>query len=163
MPTSSYVESSFWCFDALFVPQQHPARDLQDTFYLSGQILYCKPELASSLHPLQTLPFRWILQKDITMMSRRSTNMASTVHWATEPHGMRMNPASCYSARILPLRRRGSCERSHSSLVDSSLRSSSVLIGCSEMRLLMRLILLSSTRWKVSWLTVILLWETSSV
>ena len=36
MPTSSFVESGFWCFDALFVPQQHPARDLQDTFYLSG-------------------------------------------------------------------------------------------------------------------------------
>ncbi|CAK5275487.1 unnamed protein product [Mycena citricolor] len=35
MPTSSFVESGFWCFDALFVPQQHPARDLQDTFYLS--------------------------------------------------------------------------------------------------------------------------------
>lgn len=38
MPTASFVESSFWCFDALFVPQQHPARDLQDTFYLSGMI-----------------------------------------------------------------------------------------------------------------------------
>ncbi|PPQ99033.1 hypothetical protein CVT24_003593 [Panaeolus cyanescens] len=35
MPTSSFVESGFWCFDALFVPQQHPARDMQDTFYLS--------------------------------------------------------------------------------------------------------------------------------
>ncbi|CAA7259889.1 unnamed protein product [Cyclocybe aegerita] len=35
MPTASFVESGFWCFDALFVPQQHPARDLQDTFYLS--------------------------------------------------------------------------------------------------------------------------------
>ncbi|GJJ07433.1 hypothetical protein Clacol_001635 [Clathrus columnatus] len=35
MPTSNYVESGFWNFDALFVPQQHPARDLQDTFYLS--------------------------------------------------------------------------------------------------------------------------------
>lgn len=35
MPTASFVESAFWCFDALFVPQQHPARDLQDTFYLS--------------------------------------------------------------------------------------------------------------------------------
>lgn len=39
MPTSSFVESGFWCFDALFVPQQHPARDLQDTFYLSGTVL----------------------------------------------------------------------------------------------------------------------------
>ena len=30
-----YVDSGFWNFDALFVPQQHPARDLQDTFYVS--------------------------------------------------------------------------------------------------------------------------------
>ena len=36
MPTSSFVESGFWCFDSLFVPQQHPAREVQDTFYLSG-------------------------------------------------------------------------------------------------------------------------------
>ena len=36
MPTNTLVESSFWNFDALFVPQQHPARDLQDTFYLSS-------------------------------------------------------------------------------------------------------------------------------
>ncbi len=27
----SFVESCFWNFDTLFVPQQHPARDLQDT------------------------------------------------------------------------------------------------------------------------------------
>ncbi|KAI3397607.1 hypothetical protein diail_10580 [Diaporthe ilicicola] len=35
MPTNKFVESGFWNFDALFVPQQHPARDLQDTFYIS--------------------------------------------------------------------------------------------------------------------------------
>lgn len=34
-PFSRFVESGFWNFDALFVPQQHPARDLQDTFYIS--------------------------------------------------------------------------------------------------------------------------------
>ena len=28
------VESGFWNFDALFVPQDHPAREMQDTFYL---------------------------------------------------------------------------------------------------------------------------------
>ncbi|RMF90199.1 MAG: phenylalanine--tRNA ligase subunit alpha [Methanobacteriota archaeon] len=28
------VESCFWNFDALFVPQDHPAREMQDTFYL---------------------------------------------------------------------------------------------------------------------------------
>jgi phenylalanyl-tRNA synthetase alpha chain len=30
------VEPSFWNFDALFQPQDHPARDLADTFYLSS-------------------------------------------------------------------------------------------------------------------------------
>ncbi|KAI7090713.1 phenylalanyl-tRNA synthetase-like protein alpha chain [Hortaea werneckii] len=35
MPTSRFVDTGFWNFDALFVPQQHPARDLQDTFYVS--------------------------------------------------------------------------------------------------------------------------------
>lgn len=28
-----YIESCFWNMDALFIPQDHPARDLQDTFY----------------------------------------------------------------------------------------------------------------------------------
>jgi phenylalanyl-tRNA synthetase alpha chain len=35
MPTNRYVESSFWNFDALFQPQQHPARDAHDTFFLT--------------------------------------------------------------------------------------------------------------------------------
>ncbi|XP_065657781.1 phenylalanine--tRNA ligase alpha subunit [Hydra vulgaris] len=35
MPTNNFVESSFWNFDALFQPQQHPARDSHDTFFLS--------------------------------------------------------------------------------------------------------------------------------
>lgn len=35
LTTPRFVDSGFWNFDALFVPQQHPARDLQDTFYVS--------------------------------------------------------------------------------------------------------------------------------
>lgn len=31
---SPMIESAFWNFDALFQPQDHPARDMQDTFYL---------------------------------------------------------------------------------------------------------------------------------
>jgi phenylalanyl-tRNA synthetase alpha chain len=30
-----YVQSAFWDMDVLFTPQDHPARDMQDTFYLS--------------------------------------------------------------------------------------------------------------------------------
>ena len=37
MPTNNFVESSFWNFDSLFQPQQHPARDQHDTFFMSGQ------------------------------------------------------------------------------------------------------------------------------
>ncbi|KAL6054129.1 phenylalanine--tRNA ligase [Balamuthia mandrillaris] len=36
MPTNAYVESSFWNFDSLFQPQQHPARDAHDTFFLTN-------------------------------------------------------------------------------------------------------------------------------
>jgi len=43
MPTNRFVESSFWNFDTLFQPQQHPARDAHDTFFLKI------PEFSSSL------------------------------------------------------------------------------------------------------------------
>jgi len=36
MRTNRWVESSFWNFDSLFQPQQHPARDSHDTFFLSS-------------------------------------------------------------------------------------------------------------------------------
>lgn len=32
---TNYVESAFWNMDALFIPQDHPAREMQDTFYLA--------------------------------------------------------------------------------------------------------------------------------
>jgi phenylalanyl-tRNA synthetase alpha chain len=42
--TGNEVESSFWNFDALFTPQDHPARELHDTFYLKqpGYVEYPK-------------------------------------------------------------------------------------------------------------------------
>jgi len=36
MPTNQWVESSFWNFDTLFQPQQHPARDAHDTFFMES-------------------------------------------------------------------------------------------------------------------------------
>jgi len=38
MPTNRWVESSFWNFDTLFQPQQHPARDAHDTFFLKNPV-----------------------------------------------------------------------------------------------------------------------------
>ena len=34
----SEIQASFWNFDALFQPQDHPARDLADTFYLKESL-----------------------------------------------------------------------------------------------------------------------------
>ena len=34
----SIIQTCFWNFDVLFTPQDHPARDMQDTFYLSNFI-----------------------------------------------------------------------------------------------------------------------------
>lgn len=42
MPTNNFIESSFWNFDTLFQPQQHPARDAHDTFFLK-QPATCGP------------------------------------------------------------------------------------------------------------------------
>ncbi|KAJ1897486.1 Phenylalanyl-tRNA synthetase, beta subunit, cytoplasmic [Kickxella alabastrina] len=53
MPTNEFVVSSFWNFDALFVPQQHAARDLQDTFFLK------EPAVATEL------PEFWETVKDV--------------------------------------------------------------------------------------------------
>jgi len=35
MDTSKWVENSFWNFDTLFQGQQHPCRDMHDTFFMS--------------------------------------------------------------------------------------------------------------------------------
>lgn len=43
MPTNRYVESSFWNFDSLFQPQQHPVRDAHDTFFVREPA--CGPSL----------------------------------------------------------------------------------------------------------------------
>ncbi|MBE9157281.1 phenylalanine--tRNA ligase subunit alpha [Nodosilinea sp. LEGE 06152] len=38
------VETAFWNFDALFTPQDHPAREVQDTFYLAHPQTLSLPE-----------------------------------------------------------------------------------------------------------------------
>jgi len=44
------IQSAFWNFDALFQPQDHPARELADTFYLKGESqLPPDPELVSRI------------------------------------------------------------------------------------------------------------------
>ena len=42
------IQSSFWNFDALFQPQDHPARDMQDTFHL-GSVCILPDEYADKV------------------------------------------------------------------------------------------------------------------
>lgn len=47
MPTNRFVENGFWNFDALFQPQQHPARDAHDTFFISDPEMTKESKLPS--------------------------------------------------------------------------------------------------------------------
>ncbi|MDO8642933.1 MAG: phenylalanine--tRNA ligase subunit alpha [Candidatus Woesearchaeota archaeon] len=42
--TGNYVQTSFWNLDALFIPQDHPARLMQDTFFI-GQETFTRGKL----------------------------------------------------------------------------------------------------------------------
>ncbi|KAJ8698310.1 Phenylalanyl-tRNA synthetase, beta subunit, cytoplasmic [Pleurotus ostreatus] len=89
MPTQSFVESGFWCFDALFVPQQHPARDLQDTFYLSDPVISLPPkkdyyDLVSKVHEhggFGSTGYRapWVEEESRKLLLRTHTT-ASSAH-----------------------------------------------------------------------------------
>lgn len=52
--SGSYVQTSFWNMDAMFISQDHPARDSQDTFYLkeSGSLPFDEKllETVSEIH-----------------------------------------------------------------------------------------------------------------
>ena len=48
------TQSSFWNFDALFTPQDHPAREMQDTFYLA-QIKQDKFATEDQVHKISRL------------------------------------------------------------------------------------------------------------
>ncbi len=49
---SGLVESAFWNMDAMFIPQDHPAREVQDTFYLPGKAVLDNPELVKRVKAL---------------------------------------------------------------------------------------------------------------
>ncbi len=49
---SPLVESAFWNMDAMFIPQDHPAREVQDTFYLPGKAVLENPELIKRVKAL---------------------------------------------------------------------------------------------------------------
>ena len=48
------IETDYYNFTALNIPQDHPARDMQDTFYLSPQFLLRTQTSAGQIHVMET-------------------------------------------------------------------------------------------------------------
>ena len=71
------TQSSFWNFDALFTPQDHPARELQDTFYLEN-IKSEKPATPKQIKQVsashsQNWRYNWQLSESQKMVLRTHT------------------------------------------------------------------------------------------
>jgi phenylalanyl-tRNA synthetase alpha chain len=68
------IQSGFWNFDALFTPQDHPAREMQDTFYISAQMQQPPPPIPASKDQISKISRvhkeRWNLQWDIQEAQR---------------------------------------------------------------------------------------------
>jgi len=90
MPTNNFVESSFWNFDALFQPQQHPARDAHDTFFLTSEL----PQLSLSgslfvarLISLKTLIRCWCPEPATTPINQMPEDYTARVKTTHESGG----------------------------------------------------------------------------
>ena len=47
------VETDYYCFEALNVPKDHPARDMQDTFYINDEIVLRTHTSATQIHTME--------------------------------------------------------------------------------------------------------------
>ncbi|KAK4706111.1 phenylalanyl-tRNA synthetase alpha chain, partial [Phenoliferia sp. Uapishka_3] len=108
MPTNRFVESSFWNFDALFVPQQHPAREMQDTFYLKDPVAsttfpedyYERVKTVHEVGGFGSTGYKYPFSKDETsrLVLRTHTTSVSTAmlyEIANQPGGFK--PAKLFS------------------------------------------------------------------
>ncbi|CAH6721945.1 phenylalanine--tRNA ligase alpha subunit [[Candida] jaroonii] len=88
MPSNQYVDTGFWNFDTLYVPQQHPARDLQDTFYLKDPVRGDEPEDKEYMKNVQQVHqegkygsigyrYPWKLEESLRMVLRTHTTAIS--------------------------------------------------------------------------------------
>ncbi|MDP6858089.1 MAG: phenylalanine--tRNA ligase subunit alpha [Candidatus Nitrosopelagicus sp.] len=80
------TQSSFWNFDALFTPQDHPARELQDTFYLEN-IKSEKPATPKQIKQVSTSHsqnwrYNWKLSESQKMVLRTHTTCVTIKYLA---------------------------------------------------------------------------------
>ncbi|GMM34804.1 phenylalanine--tRNA ligase subunit alpha [Saccharomycopsis crataegensis] len=104
MPSNQYVDTGFWNFDTLYVPQQHPARDLQDTFYLKDPVKGSPPadeklwenvKAAHEGNAFDSVGYRypWKGEESLRMVLRTHTTAISSqmlYHLAKDPKPSRL-------------------------------------------------------------------------
>ncbi|MFA5077027.1 MAG: phenylalanine--tRNA ligase subunit alpha [Candidatus Micrarchaeia archaeon] len=81
----NYVESAFWNFDSLFQPQDHPARELADTFYLEGSEELPGKELVERVKKAHEKGWKyaWSEREARKRVLRTHTTAASARHLAS--------------------------------------------------------------------------------
>lgn len=171
MPTDHFVESAFWNFDAMFVPQQHPARELQDTFYVAGE---CRNgdvfDICRAIHFNYSCTHDKLADTQIpsrptsrtrstTSASPRRTRSAATGRSGTARRSRGSSRSGCCCGRTRRRSRRRCCTRSRTSRAASSPPSCSRSTACSVMRRRTRRISPSSTRLRVSSPTTTSHWD----
>ena len=75
----NYIETAFWNFDALFQPQDHPARELADTFYIEGRADLPKQEVVDRVKEVHEKYWKTKWSEDVAknMVLRTHTTVLS--------------------------------------------------------------------------------------
>jgi len=63
------INSGFWNFDALFVPQDHPAREMQDTFFLKGTSKLPERKLVDAVKKQHEKSWKYNWNEDVAKKS----------------------------------------------------------------------------------------------
>lgn len=84
----SMIQSAFWNFDALFTPQDHPAREMQDTFYIAGMMaerVDADPEMVARISSIHREGWRyeWSIDEARRLVLRTHTT-AVTIRYLAE-------------------------------------------------------------------------------
>jgi phenylalanyl-tRNA synthetase alpha chain len=75
------IQASFWNFDVLFIPQDHPAREMQDTFYIDGakQDEFANPDQIQKVSSMQEKGWNsdWNIEDSRRLVLRTHTTSAT--------------------------------------------------------------------------------------
>lgn len=89
------IQTSFWNFDVLFTPQDHPAREMQDTFYISDtkQTIFANPSQIKKISRIHEKgwKYKWNVEDASRTVLRTHTTPVTIKYLAdTKPKSARI-------------------------------------------------------------------------